>query len=106
METALLYSTYIGGAGSETPNSMICAPNGELFIFGLTSSSTFPMAGNPFDPTFDGGPNVSASSNGLGFTAGADMFIARLSANGANLLASTYIGRNGNGWFKRHKLKL
>jgi len=93
--TALLYSTYIGGAGSETPNSMICAPNGELFIFGLTSSSTFPMAGNPFDPTFDGGPNVSGSSNGLGFTAGADMFIARLSANGANLLASTYIGGTG-----------
>lgn len=93
--TALLYSTYIGGAGSETPNSMICAPNGELFIFGLTSSSSFPMAGSPFDPTFDGGPNVSASSNGLGFTAGADMFIARLSANGANLLASTYVGGTG-----------
>ena len=93
--TALLYSTYLGGSGSETPNSMICAPNGELFIFGLTSSSTFPMAGNPFDPTFDGGPNVSGSSNGLGFTAGADMFIARLSANGANLLASTYIGGTG-----------
>ena len=90
--TNLIYSTYIGGVGSETPNSMICAPNGELFIFGVTSSVNFPMAGTPYDPVFSGGPNVSASVNGLGFQDGSDLFIARLSADGSTLLASTYIG--------------
>ena len=30
--TPLLYSTYIGGSGNETPHSLVCADNGELFI--------------------------------------------------------------------------
>ena len=90
--TALIYSTYIGGNGSETPNSMICSPTGELFIYGLTSSSNFPMAGASFDNTFAGGPNVSSVSNGLGFAAGTDLFVLRLNATGSALLASTYIG--------------
>ncbi len=90
--TALIYSTYIGGNGSETPNSMICSPSGELYIYGLTSSSNFPMAGASFDNSFAGGPNVSSVSNGLGFAAGTDLFVLRLNSAGSALLASTYIG--------------
>ena len=90
--TGMIYSTYLGGVGSETPNSMVCAPNGELFIFGLTSSNNFPMAGTPYRNTFSGGPNVSADANGLGFSQGCDLFVARLSADGSTLLASTYMG--------------
>ncbi len=90
--TGMIYSTYLGGAGSETPNSMVCAPNGELFIFGLTSSSNFPMAGTPYRSTFSGGPNLSADANDLGFSQGSDLYIARLSADGSTLLASTYMG--------------
>lgn len=88
----MMYSTYLGGFGSETPNSMICAPNGELFIFGLTSSFNFPMAGSPYRSTFSGGPNVAAFSNGLGFSEGSDLFLARLSQDGTTLLASTFMG--------------
>lgn len=88
----MLYSTYLGGVGSETPNSMICAPNGELFIYGMTSSNNFPMAGTPYRSTFSGGPNVSANANGLGFSQGSDLFVARLSADGSTLMASTYMG--------------
>lgn len=90
--TALLYSTFIGGNGSETPHSMICAPNGELYIFGITSSSNFPMAGTPYDNTFAGGPSMTTFSNGLGFSQGSDIYIARLSADGGSMLSSTYIG--------------
>jgi len=90
--SGMIYSTYLGGVGSETPNSMICAPNGELFIFGLTSSIDFPMAGTPYRSTFSGGPNVTGNANGLGFSEGSDLYIARLSADGSSLLASTYMG--------------
>ena len=103
--TALMYSTYIGGVGSETTNSMICAPNGELFVFGITSSNNFPMAGNPFDASYNGGPNMSANANGLGFTEGSDLYIARLSADGANLLASTYVGGTNNDGLNTSALK-
>ncbi len=90
--SGMIYSTYLGGIGSETPNSMICAPNGELFIFGMTSSNNFPMVGTPYRSTFSGGPNVSVDANGLGFTQGSDLYVARLSADGSALIASTYMG--------------
>ena len=93
--TALLFSTYLGGSGEETTNSLVCNTNNEVFIFGLTSSANFPMAGASFDVTFEGGPNVSFASNGLGFNAGTDLFIARLSSDGTTLIASTYVGGSG-----------
>lgn len=94
--TALIYSTFIGGSRSETPNSMIASQNGELYIYGLTGSSNFPMAGTPFNSSYSGGPNLSSESNGLGFSMGTDIFVARLSADGTNLIASTYIGGSDN----------
>jgi gliding motility-associated-like protein len=87
--TALIYSTYIGGSGNETPQSIISAPNGDLFIYGVTSSVNFPMAGTPYDPTFNGGP--VADENSLNFV-GSDIYVARLNASGTSLIASTYIG--------------
>lgn len=94
--SALLYSTFIGGVGSETPNSMIASQNGELYIYGLTGSMNFPMAGNPFSSSYSGGPDMGFESNGLGFNSGTDIFVARLSADGTNLIASTYVGGSEN----------
>jgi len=88
----LLYSTYIGGSGNETPHSIVAAPNGELYIYGVTSSNNFPMAGSPYDNSFNGGPNVT--QNSLNFN-GADIYVARLNANGTALIASTYVGGSG-----------
>lgn len=87
--TSILYSTYIGGSGNETPHSIVCAPNGELYIYGVTSSINFPMAGSPYDNSHNGGP--SELENSLEFN-GADIYVARLSPNGTTLLSSTYIG--------------
>ena len=50
------------------------------------------MAGTPYRSTFSGGPNLSADANDLGFSQGSDLYIARLSADGSTLLASTYMG--------------
>lgn len=94
--SALIYSTYIGGIGSETANSIIANSNDDLFIFGVTSSVDFPMAGLPFDANYSGGPNVpTTSTNILNFTDGQDLYVARLSADGTTLQASTYVGGSG-----------
>lgn len=90
--TNLIYSTYIGGAGNETPHSIVTDATGDLYILGVTSSANFPLAGTPFDASFNGGPPVSEIS--LTF-AGADIFIARLNATGSQLLAATYLGGTG-----------
>ena len=87
--TNILYSTYLGGSGNETPHSIVCAPNGELYIYGVTSSTNFPMAGAPYDNSHNGGP--FELENSLEFN-GADIYVARLNANGTSLLSSTYVG--------------
>lgn len=95
--TTLIYSTYIGGSGSEAPHSLIVNSNDELFIFGTTGSSNYPTTPGAYDNTFNGGTPCNLT-NGLGYsyTNGSDIVISRLSTNGANLLASTYVGGSGN----------
>ncbi len=87
--TNILYSTYLGGNGNETPHSIVCAPNGELYVYGVTSSVNFPMAGSPYDNSHNGGPYEL--ENSLEFN-GADIYVARLSPNGTSLLSSTFVG--------------
>jgi gliding motility-associated-like protein len=89
----LLYSTYLGGSDNETPHSIVSAANGELFVLGVTGSANFPMAGVPFDNLFNGGAPLNGI-NGLSFN-GSDLYIARLSADGTNLIASTFVGGTG-----------
>ncbi len=91
--TQLLFSSYIGGLGVETPHSIVCNANNELYIMGATSSADFPMPGTPFDGSFNGGG--SFTENGLTFN-GSDIYVTRLSANGASLLSSTFMGGSGN----------
>ncbi|MFM6933918.1 MAG: PKD domain-containing protein [Flavobacteriales bacterium] len=90
--TALLFSTFLGGSGNETPHSLVSAPNGELYIYGVTSSSNFPITTGAFDNSFNGGPYQL--QNELEFN-GSDIYVARLSPNGTALLSSTYVGGTG-----------
>jgi len=85
----LLFSTYLGGNANELPESMIVAPNGDLYVLGITASPNFPMNGNSYQATFAGGPTATQIS--LRFV-GTDLFIAKFNESGTQLLASTYMG--------------
>lgn len=91
--TAMMYSTYVGGNRNETPNSIVSNDLNELYVLGVTSSTNFPLAGTPVQGTFAGG--TLTTQNALQFT-GTDLVIFKLSANGANLLGSTYFGGSAN----------
>jgi gliding motility-associated-like protein len=85
----LLYSTYLGSTDSETPNSIYCDTDGDLYVMGITGSAGFPMAGTPFDNSFNGGPGLFIDN--ISF-ASSDLYVARFNANGTALVASTFIG--------------
>lgn len=91
--TTLLYSIYLGGNSNETPHSIVCDSNGELYIFGVTSSPDFPVTGGAFDPSFNGGP--SFTGNNLSFPNGADIYVTRMNAAGNAIIASTFVGGSG-----------
>jgi hypothetical protein len=75
--TMLLYSTYLGGSGSDEGRGMAVDEGGNAYVTGNTSSTNFPRA-NPIQPTFGGGTS--------------DAFVAKLNPEGSMLLYSTYLG--------------
>jgi hypothetical protein len=89
--SSLLYVSYLGGTGTETPQSFVVNQNDELLILGATSSTDFPgTAGG-----FKGGTTIDPIG-GVLFSGGTDIFISKLSVDGSSLLKSTYIGGTEN----------
>lgn len=88
----LLYVTYLGGNGAETPQSLVTNSKDELLILGATSSNNFPGTA---PGTFKGGTPVDPLS-GVEYARGTDLFIARLSVDGTKLIAATYLGGTAN----------
>lgn len=91
-----IYSTYLGGTKDELPHSMIVNSVNELFLFGTTGSDNYPTTINAYQTNFKGGPSFLPSGIGISYPDGCDLIISRLSGNGGNLLASTYIGGGEN----------
>ena len=89
----LMYSTYLGGSRNETPNSIVTDDQGNLYVFGVTSSVDFPVTAGAPQTVFQGG--AITTQNSLQFT-GTDIVVFKLSPNGGNLLGSTFLGGSGN----------
>ncbi len=92
-----LYSTYLGGFGQDLPHSLVANVNDELYVLGTTGAANFPTTTNAFDTTFNGG-NDPGVFDGIAahYSNGSDIIISRFSADGTQLLASTYVGGSDN----------
>ncbi|UOQ65810.1 DUF7948 domain-containing protein [Hymenobacter volaticus] len=97
--TARLYATYLGGSSMDAPHSMVVNPQGELVVMGSTGSSNFPTTNGSYDTSHNGGtritPDESINFKDFLYDNGADIFIAKLSANGSTLTGSTFVGGSG-----------
>jgi gliding motility-associated-like protein len=100
--STMLWSSFLGGGdnlqGTETAHSLICDSLNNIYLFGATSSTDFPTTTGAIQPAHAGGtPNTNFYFNGVYFGAqGTDLYVSKLSANGQNLLASTYLGGSAN----------
>ena len=77
---ALVYSTYLGGSGSERGFGIALNRAGEAYVTGDTFSTDFPVV-DPIQGEAGGG--------------GADAMVAKLNASGSALVYSTYLGGTG-----------
>lgn len=94
--TQRLWASYLGGSGEDLPHSMIVNNNNQLVIYGTTGSSDFPVTPGAYDQTFNGGTSVGYDAGSLQFTQGIDIFVSKISSDGTQLLASTYVGGSAN----------
>jgi hypothetical protein len=77
--SALLYSTYLGGAGTDVASSVAVDAAGNAHLAGMSSSADFPTAS-----ALQGAHRGSA-----------DAFVAKVNADGSELAYSTYLGGAG-----------
>lgn len=80
----LIYSTYLGGSGSDTDNnnSIAVDSGGNAYVTGSTSSIDFPITTGAFQTTCNNCNNYNA-------------FVTKLNATGSAFVYSTYLGGSG-----------
>ncbi len=76
IDPTLVYSTYLGGSGTDFGLGIAVDAAGSAYVTGATSSTNFPTA-SPLQ-----------AANGGGF----DAFVSKLNAAGSGLVYSTYLG--------------
>jgi hypothetical protein len=79
--TALVYSTFLGGSGTDRGSAIAVSAAGNAYVTGGTDSSDFPVTPGAFQ-------NAKA--------AGQDAFVTELNAAGNALAYSTYLGGAGD----------
>ena len=79
IDPVLVYSTFLGGLGLDAGWAVAVDSNGCAYVTGETASTNF-FATNAWNTNYGGGLR--------------DLFVAKLSAAGTNLVYSTYIGGN------------
>ncbi len=52
---SLVYSSYLGGSGYESPEAITVRPNGTAYIAGVTTSRDFPTTENALQTSYSGG---------------------------------------------------
>jgi hypothetical protein len=80
--TALVYSTYLGGMGSDRANHIAVNAAGNAFVVGRTNSTNFPTTTGAFETRFRGGDF--------------DAFVTKLGPAGSSLVYSTFLGGSDN----------
>jgi uncharacterized protein (TIGR03437 family) len=75
--SSLLFSTYLGGGGTDEATRIAVDTSGNIIVVGDTASTNFPTS-NAAQTAFGGGT--------------ADAYVAKLSSDGSRLLYGTYLG--------------
>src|SRR5437879_13165929 len=80
--TGLVYSTYLGGSGSDQGQGIAVGSGGHAYVTGSTTSTNFPTTTNEIQP----------ASGGSGHA-----FVTRLASTGLGLVYSTFLVRSADG---------
>jgi len=82
--SALQWCTYLGGSDNDHVAELQVTAGGEAVVSGWTTSSDFPTTDGCYDDSYGG--------NGSGRNLGGDVYVTRLSSDGAALVGSTLLG--------------
>ena len=94
--TEYLYSTFLGGSGSDVAWGIALGSDGSAYVTGYTNSRIIPADAAdgvaPIQDAFPTTPNAFQAQNNGGF----DAFLTRINRDGSDYIYSTYIGGDAN----------
>jgi hypothetical protein len=80
--TAIVYSTFLGGSGYDSPWAIAVDAMGNAYVTGYTNSTNFPgVSGSSIQP-----------ANGGGY----DAFVTKINSGGTSIVYSTFLGGSGD----------
>jgi hypothetical protein len=82
---SLIYSTFLGGSGTNSGRSIAVSPAGEVVVAGDTNAPNFPVTSGAFQPSCEMHRGSCST----------DAFVSKINAAGNELLYSTYLGGSG-----------
>ncbi len=85
--SALVYSTYLGGKGTDRAQDIAVDLSGNAYVTGYTNSDNFPSTPGAFQPKYSGGTWAYGAR-----TPASDAFVTKLNPTGSALVYSTYLG--------------
>ncbi|HYX54033.1 MAG TPA: SBBP repeat-containing protein [Candidatus Limnocylindrales bacterium] len=94
--SGLIFSTLLRGGGSgqgifNGAGGIAVDASHNVYVGGITTSTTFPTTSGAFDRTFGGG-----TCNTFGSGPCLDSFVSKISSGGGTLIYSTYLGGSGS----------
>jgi hypothetical protein len=78
--SSLTFSTFLGGGDEDIGEAIMVDTTGQAFVTGFTRSNNFPTTPGAYDTSYNGS---------------SDVFVARLNANGSQLVYGTFVGSPG-----------
>ncbi len=95
--TAFVYSTFLGGTVRDSIRAIAVDGAGSAYVVGRTQSADFPVTSAAFQtmcaPDWTGTTKITS----CGGSGNANSFVTKLSADGASLVYSTFLGGNNRG---------
>lgn len=79
------YGTFLGGSDEDRADALSVGGDGTATVTGATQSADFPATPGAFDTSYNGG---------------GDAMVARLAADGADLVYATFVGGSAKDWAK------
>jgi hypothetical protein len=83
IDPVLVYSTYLGGSGTDGIDGIAVDSSGNTYVVGWTDSANFPIVGTSLTPA----PNGTQVA-----------FVSKFNSTGTALIYSTFLGGSGGEW--------